>query len=61
VTVEAVQIPVFPTRKEVAACLGLTVEEVRRLDYNGHIRRCESFPHPVRYYGWSVRDFVLGK
>jgi predicted site-specific integrase-resolvase len=51
-------IPPLPTRKEVCEILGLSMAEVKRLDYDGHIRRSPAFGCPVRYVGESIRDFA---
>lgn len=60
-SLDNVVIPVCPTRKEVCEILGLTMAEVKRLDYEGHIRRNMGFSKPVRYVGGSIRDFAEGR
>lgn len=54
-------IPPLPTRKEVADLLELTVREVLRLDEEGFIKRHPAYGNPVRYYGWSVKQFWTGE
>ena len=54
-------IPVFPTRKWIQKHLGLSVEEVKRMDAEKMIRRHPGFGSPVKYYGESVREFIEGR
>ena len=54
-------IPAFPTRKWICSNLGLSAEEVKRMDYEEQIQRHPGFGKPVKYYGHSVRDFLEGR
>ena len=58
---DQVVIPPLPTRRQVGLLLGLSMEEVKRLDYEQQIRRHPGFGKPIRYVGGSIRDFAEGK
>ena len=58
---DGVVIPVFPTRKQVAEVLGVSMATVRRLDAEGFLRRSKGFGKPIRYVGESVRRFAEGR
>lgn len=58
--VRRVVVPVFVTRQEVSELLGVPLEAVKRLDYEGYLKRAKGFAKPVRYTGKSVRDLING-
>lgn len=52
--------PATMTRKQVAEHLGVSIEAVKRLDYEGRIRRLPGFGKPVRYSAAGGADFLNG-
>jgi len=52
------RLPAFMTRKQLVKLLGLTYEQIKRLEYQGHLRPHPFFKREKRYSAEQVRAFV---